>query len=167
MSSNILTDVDSQIELFVKRFNCACNRIKNVHQKELNFRELTATSLVPGLKYNASYYWELDKLSATIHPIAEMLVGRKRIIRITPYAIPHLELNLFFGKSLIYQPFLQGFVNRPSYRNVWRDHPYEYKYPAPSSLMFNLGRAFLYKFCGINLEHQLPPKFQKIFDQLR
>lgn len=149
--------------LFMRRFNCASNRI-------IKIATLTpdcSHSRIPGLlafRSGMVTSWKLSPVAPYIHPFTFMLLG-KRCKSVSPLA----DIEAIYPVTSAIETFRQGFSNFPHFNDNWRgldaDMAGGERYYF--SLYFNLGRAFLHKFCGIRLPYFLPPAIDTIFQSLK
>lgn len=153
-----------QVGLFIKHFNCACNKII------MSNKFVSAEALNWGLRANqfinrdALGYWRV-RGGLDVHPLAIMLVGQ-RAVKKNP--LVQLEYQYKISTDCIASTFLQGFLNMPHYRDCWGG--YDNGPPHPTfyySLFFNLGRAFLDKYLRVKLPYELPAPYNQMFEELK
>lgn len=147
--------------LFMKRFNCAANRIKNSRSLityESTRNRITGLDTQPISRHKQ---WTIIQLPM-MHPFSGMLAGRRRI------DYPMNDLAQIYAIDAVIETFCQGFTNMPHFNDNWHGLESETRSDAYYySLFFHLGRAFLQKFCNIKLIHRLPPKFDLAFKELK
>lgn len=159
----------SKTECFIKRFNCAAHQARKMApQLILEFSEYQIFGLKPiPYSYGArisNLYWTLNKQDEYIHPFSLMLAGTRHKYH---NAFEDLEHSVYGIPGMI-DIFRQGTTNIPDYRDCWAfpgmlEQNAEYY----RSLYFQLGRAFLHKFCNIKLEYSLPLAYKKMFQELK
>lgn len=147
--------------LFMSRFNCASNRIKK--SNKIISCEAVTNYVIPGLRpkeHNTkNAHWRKADIN-NVHPLAFMLAGKRCIYD------PISDLENMVGISGSIDTFRQGFLNIPTHKDCWTGYV-ESQDGYWHSLYFNLGRAFLKKFCKINLRYTLPPTYEKLFQELK
>lgn len=147
----------------MKRFNCACIQIIKMDRAIAS--NVGATSLIglQQLRPLANTFqrcWELDMSTYQIHPLSIMLNGKRRH-SVTPAHDIESLVKIQFAMNT----FTQGFANIYGYKDCWAGHT-ESNNAYYQSLYFNLGRAFLKKFCSITLPYILPTTYEKLFQEL-
>lgn len=148
-----MAQVDENIKFFMQRFNCACKRIKKLGYA-------IHTNLGLNIHLSKAHQCYMPDARA---PLGLLLLGHR-----IKKSFPHddIEDNFKLPRSVI-DCFNQGFMNASNYRDIWGGFNQKAsKLAYHRSLMFNMGRAFLEKFCGIYLDHQLPSEYYDYFKKL-
>lgn len=139
----------------MRQFNCAAHRLQGMG------KTIDSSGNFPfgGIRHVNSY-WEFDDKAAFYNPLALLMIGRK-----TRSVFPSFDLGDHI--DLYIAPFNQGFGNKRNYQDCWANWKITNDSGSyNSSVLFNLGRAFLKKFCNITLPYELIEPFDKLFEEL-
>ena len=163
----MLTDA-KLTELFVRRFDCAANKIKHMDGKSSDYGRYSGYEF-RGLDRKASQYYGIWTLNNQyydiIHPLGMMLAGKRRFSSSAQHDFQKHWFSLNRNMGSVLNPFLQGYVFLENYRDCWDiNHVDSQTYH--HSVFFNLGRALLERHTNVRLPYVLLPHIKAIINSL-
>lgn len=143
---------------FVSKFECAVNRIASKEIKlstTVNYIQMSkrwphrGLIKIHGPQYSPGH-WFIPNIPNMIglHPFELMLEGRYTR---TEHVETDIEMLFGFDNLTIQQAFYEGFMNEPSYKDIW-----ENSYHWSVGAAFHVGRYLLNKHAGTKLSCKIP-----------
>lgn len=147
---------------FLTRFNCAGRQLqkagRTIGYQQPYHKQIQGLCFHPIIER-----WEL-KSHGSVHPLALFVVDS----HIDGNHKSAVDIVSSYYRQLDFNAFAQGFDDLPHYKDIWTGPLYAKREPSYyQSILFNMGRYYLHKYCGIKLPYCLPPAdFLQLFNKL-